>query len=83
MREGGGTGGSLFPQKNGKDQNQDNKNIEEKYWEKKEGEGGGGGGREKHEDVNRKMLYKEFEHCIHRTTRYGRFLLYEICDTNI
>ena len=38
-------------------------------------------GRQKHEDVNGKMLGKDVKHSIHRTTNYDRSRQYETCDT--
>ena len=35
---------------------------------------------EKHEDVNRKLLDKDFKQCIRWTSYYGRSVLYETCD---
>ena len=79
----GGQRGQFVSQKYGKGQNQ-YENFEE-WGEQRTSRKGGENkrDREKHKDVNGKVLGEEAIYCIYKTTNNGRSLLYETCYTNI
>ena len=84
-----GTEGEVCAPKDEKRQNQDEnkKKRNEKGQNKKKtsrkGTGEKNRDREKHKDVNGKVLDKKVEHCIHRTTNCGRSLLYGTCHPSL